>query len=91
MEPIYDGLHGIHRAIFKVLNIGELWYIFLIKRLLYTFSWASWLGGKYLVELRECITALMKNHPEMLRKLFDLFAFGMSVDFSDHTVTHGKD
>ena len=50
VEPVFDGLHGIHRAIFRALDLGDLWHIFLTLRLLYTFAWAPWLGGKYIVE-----------------------------------------
>ena len=90
VEPIYDGLHGIHRAIFRALDEGDLWHIFLIMRLLYTFAWAPWLGGKYLVEQRECIEELMRTHPQELRKLFDLFVPGIAVDMDDPSFAHDK-
>ena len=75
VEGFYDGLHGVHRAIFRALDESDHWHIFLILRLWYTFAWAPWMGGKYLVEMRQYIDELKKLCPKELRKLFQLFLF----------------
>ena len=57
-EPIYDGIHDIHRDIFRALDRGSLWTVCLAMKLLYTLSYGPWLGGNNLVELREAVAEL---------------------------------
>ena len=59
-------------------------------RLMYTFVWAPWLGGKYRVEMRQCVGGPMKTNPQELRKMFDLFVDGVTVDLQDPSFVHDK-
>ena len=90
VEPVFDGLHGIHRAIFRTFDLGDVWHIFLIMRLRYTFSWAPWLGGTYLDEMRECIEEPMRTHQLELRRLFELFVPGTAVFIENPSFAHDK-
>ena len=50
VEPLYDGIHGIHRDVFRAIDQSRLWPVLLIMRVMYTYSYGPWLGAKWMVE-----------------------------------------
>ena len=50
MEPLYDGIHGIHRDLFKAIDSARLWTILMIMKFMYTFSYGPFLGAKWMSE-----------------------------------------
>ena len=88
VEGIYDGLHGVHIAMFRALDRSSLWHVFLIMRLWYTFSRAPWMGGKDQIECRQCVEELMKYCPDRLRQLFNLFIPGIAIDIEYPPLQH---
>ena len=88
VEPIYDGLHGVHRCVFKALDLAGKWYIFLILKYFFTFNWAPWNGGKYQEEMRVCLEEAYTLCPVEMRKLFQLFVPGIANDKSDPMFVH---
>ena len=75
-EPLYDGLHGIHRDIFRAMSLASVWIYFLCMKLLYSYNYGPWNGGKHLVEGAEIIKELYASPTTKreIRKLwFDLW------------------
>ena len=54
-EPIYDGLHGVHRDIYRAMAEANVWIFFLVMRMLYSFSYSAWNSGKTLSEAADIV------------------------------------
>ena len=59
--PIYYGLHGVHRDIFRAMALAHVWIYFLCMKLLYCYNYGPWNGGKHLVDGAEIVRELVKT------------------------------
>jgi hypothetical protein len=86
VEPLYDGIHGVHRDVFRAMDLARLWPLMMVMKIMYTFSYGPWLGAKWLSESREVVRDAYAHAKAQIRQLWDFLLSGIARDIGDSSL-----